>query len=203
MSLSNEDRQEHMDELLGSARVGQLRRKIENMAPKERELTVIEDFSQALKAVGGQYVLPFRFLSKSGQRTSHHLVFVSKHPLGYEIMKGIMAKESTQTDQGVPSFEYNPADRKYPLLFELTRPLDDLKEMLLAAFAGRTVTMDEVYRKHNEGTRFIKSNYKQVLVELEREGRIRCNPPATERPRRKEVPTFPDRVSISFPERKV
>jgi hypothetical protein len=49
-----------------------------------------------------------------------------------------MAKQCSKADQGVPSFSYCPADRKYPLLFELTRPLDDLDGMLHEAFAGQT-----------------------------------------------------------------
>ena len=66
---------------------------------------------------GGKFVLPFRFRNDRGNRTSHHLIFVSKHVKGYTIMKDIMAKESSKREQGVPSFEYSPADEKYPLLF--------------------------------------------------------------------------------------
>ena len=43
-------------------------------------------------------------------------------------MKKIMAKESSKTEQGVASFEYNPADEQYPTLFELNRPLEELGE---------------------------------------------------------------------------
>jgi len=53
-------------------------------------------------------------------------------------MKEIMAAESSLHEQGVPSFHYSPADIRFPLLFELNRPLDDLEEMLLTGFAGRT-----------------------------------------------------------------
>jgi hypothetical protein len=43
-------------------------------------------------------------------------------------MKDIMAKESSVTDQGVPSFTYSPADASTPLLFSLARPFDGLAE---------------------------------------------------------------------------
>ena len=36
-------------------------------------------------------------------QVSNYLVFVSKHFKGYEIMKDIMAAESSTTEQGVPS----------------------------------------------------------------------------------------------------
>ena len=64
-------------------------------------------------------VLPFGFTNERGTRTSHHLIFVSKHFKGYEIMKGVMASESSSSTQGVPSFRYNPADARFPLLFDL------------------------------------------------------------------------------------
>ena len=52
-------------------------------------------------------------------------------------MKKIMAKESSKIEQGVASFEYNPADERYPTLFELNRPLEQLENMLLREYAGR------------------------------------------------------------------
>ena len=54
--------------------------------------------------MGGKYTLPFGFKNASGTRTKHHLIFVSKHRLGYKIMKGVMAKQSSVSEQGVPSF---------------------------------------------------------------------------------------------------
>ncbi len=113
--------------------------------------------------MGGKFVLPFCFKTVKGTRTSHHLIFVSKHPLGYKIMKKVMANQSSSADQGVASFEYNPADVRMPLLFELTRPLDDLKEMLLEQFAGKTMSMIEIYDAHNVDLPYTDSNYKEVL----------------------------------------
>jgi GMT-like protein len=134
-----------------------------------------------LGAGQGRYVLPFRFLNDHGTRTSHHLILVTKAFKGYEIMKSIMAKESSTRDQGVPSFEYSPADKRFPLLFELSAPLDELEEKLLAEFAGQRLTMNNIYVRHNVGRRYIERNYKDALLSLEAKGRIRCEPPAAER----------------------
>lgn len=87
-------------------------------------------------------------------------------------MKEIMAKESSEQTQGVPSFEYNPATLQQPLLFELTRPLDELEAMLLNTFSGRTMTMKEIYDQHHVGKPFISKNYKTALGNLESQGRI-------------------------------
>jgi hypothetical protein len=112
-------------------------------------------------------------------------------------MKEIMAKESSLHEQGVPSFQYSPADKRFPLLFELNRPLDDLGEMLLAQFAGQTLSMKNIYEKHNVGRRFIAKNYKDALKNLEENKSISCNPPRSKR--RKD--SFGDNVVVTFPSR--
>jgi len=199
MGLHNEAVEEHMNALFGEERGGKLRQQLEPLRPFERELTIIEALAEAIKEMGGKYVLPFRFKNDRGNRPSHHLIFVSKDIKGYEIMKEIMAKESSGTEQGVPSFEYNPATRSQSLLFELSRPLDDLEGMLLDYFAGREMTMLEIYDQHHVGKRYIKSNYKSVLSKLEAQGKITASPPADTRRKRNGEPTFRDSVIVTFP----
>lgn len=199
MGLHNEAVEEHMNALFSKERADKLREQLEPMPPLERELAIVETIGQALKEMGGKYVLPFRFKNARGNRTSHHLVFVTKNVKGYEIMKEIMAKESSNVQQGVPSFEYNPATSNQLLLFELSRPLDDLVGMLLNEFACRKMTMLEVYNNHHVGKRYIKANYKDVLAKLESEGKITTDPPADRRPKRKGEVTFADTVRITFP----
>jgi len=195
--LGNDVVEDHMNALFGKDRADQLRPKLAVLAPQDRELVIVEELMQAFCENKKRYVLPFRFKNEKGSRTSHHLFFVSKNPLGYSIMKEIMAKESSTSTQGVPSFEYNPADLRQPLLFKLTRPIDDLTEMLLTTFAGQTVTMQQIFDKHNVGTPYIKKNYKEVLSQLEAECKIVTNPTCP--PRRKG--TFGDKVLVTFPPR--
>jgi three-Cys-motif partner protein len=198
MGLSNQAVREHMDALFGQEAAERLRHEISVLASHQRELAIVEAISESLQELGGKYVLPFRFRSAGGDRTSHHLIFVSKHFRGYEIMKSIMAKESSSTEQGVPSFEYNPALKTQGLLFELNRPLDQLGGLLLNRFAGQRLTMKEIYEAHNVGTRFIKQNYKTILLSLEREGKIKAEPPLSER---KPKNSFADHVRVTFPQR--
>jgi len=201
MGLSNKAVEEHMNALFGKERADDLRDRLNKMEPPQRELTVVEEIAQALKEMGGKYVLPFRFKNDKGNRTSHHLIFVSKHSKGYEIMKNIMAGESTKTSQGVPSFEYSPADVLQPLLFELSRPLDDLADMLLTEYADRRLTVRQVYQEHNVGRPYILKNYKDVIRKMEAEGKVTVNPPAAKRPKRKDEITFADEDEIIFPRR--
>lgn len=198
MGLGNELVKEHIDALFGTERAERLRERLRGLVPGEAELTIVEEIAEALKEMGGRYVLPFRFRNERGSRTSHHLIFVSKHFRGYEIMKDIMSRESSAADQGVPSFEYNPATRDYPLLFELSRPLDELEGQLLNDFAGRTLTMRGIYEEHSVDRPFVKKNYKEALKNLEARSAIEANPPADGRPKN----TFADYVSVSFPARR-
>jgi three-Cys-motif partner protein len=200
MGLSNKAVKEHMEALFGEERAAELAERPQPLSPYQRELTIVEEICKALKEMGGRYVLAFGFKNEKGARTSHHLIFVSKHPLGYGIMKEIMAKESTSAPQGVASFEYSPADKhQQPLLFELARPLDDLEGMLLERFAGRTMTMLQVFEEHNVDTPYIKKNYKDVLTKMEMEGTITAVPPHSSRKKIKGVPTCADTVKVTFP----
>lgn len=198
-ALDNEVFRPLMEALFEADRLDKLRLEIDGLQPADRETSVIETFAQALRGVGGQHVLPFRFTNEGGKRTSHHLVFVSKHFKGFEIMRNIMAKESSSTDQGVPSFAYNPADRRFPLLFELWRPLDELGEMLMAEFANSQIPMNEIYKRHSVGRRFVERNYKDALRKLEEEGRIKTQPPAGKRKVVKGEISFGPNVMVTFP----
>lgn len=195
MGLHNSAVTEHMNALFGKERADALREQLQPMSPYKRELTIVEAICQALKEIGGTYPLPFRFKSADGNRTSHHIIFVSKNVLGYSIMKEIMAKESSSTEQGVPSFEYNQATLYQPLLFELSRPLDELENILLDGFAGQSMTMEDVYNRHHVGKRYIKKNYKEVLIKLEAEGKITAVPAKAKRKKN----TFGDNVRVIFP----
>lgn len=199
--LNNVAVREHMNDLFGENRVEAICEKLEGLGPEDRETLIIEELSQALKELGARYVLPFTFKNEQGTRTKHYLIFGSKNFKGYEIMKEIMARESSDQEQGVGSFAYFPASVNQPTLFALTRPLDDLEEMLATELAGQRLAMREVYERHSVGTPYIKSNYKKVLTKMEASGRIRAEPPAERRRRSKGEVTFADDVVVIFPPR--
>ncbi len=194
MGLNNTLFKENIDSLFGTQRAAILRDRLGSLSVQQRELAILEELWSAFRDLGFPFVLPFCFKDDRGTRTSHHLVFVSKAFKGYEIMKEIMASECSGTEQGVPSFEYNPIEAQYaetqPLLFELARPIDDLREMLLREFAGESLTMKEIYKRHNIGRRFIKKNYKEALLQLEKENKIFV--------KKHKRNSFGDDVSVTF-----
>ncbi len=201
MGIDNKAVKEHMQALFGRDQAILLREKLGEKSVQQRELLIVEELCQALKSHGSEprYVLPFRFKNDAGNRTSHHLIFVSKHFRGYEIMKDIMARESTTDTQGVPSFEYFPADflPQQSLLFQLSRPLDDLKDELLMEFKGITLKMKEIYEQHNIDTPYIKKNYKDVLRQLFDNKTINAVTKNGKSPRKG---IFGDEIVVTFPE---
>ncbi len=194
--LSNDAVRQHMRALFGEQRAEQLRHELHPMKPHQREATIVNALACALKDFGGRFVLPFCFKDDNGKRTTHHLVLVTKHFRGYEKMKGIMARTSSSSSQGVPSFTFCPADsEEQELLFELNRPLDDLEEMLLTSFAGQTLTTREIYEQHSVDLPYIMKNYKDVLANLEKNGVILVKG-------RKSNRGFADDIIVTFPSRK-
>lgn len=201
--LSNPRVKEHMAALFGDQRAAMLTSRLEPLGPAEREALIVEKLGQALKSLGHRYVLPFCFKDKRGTRTTHHLVIVTKHFKGYEVMKDIMAKASSSSDQGVPSFAYAPATgMTQGLLFSLNRPLDTLRDDLLVTFAGQTLTMKQVYEQHSIDTPYIAKNYKEALGQLERDGKIVVVGRKINKNGALSMHGFPDRLSVRFPKRK-
>jgi hypothetical protein len=112
-------------------------------------------------------------------------------------MKEIMASESTSFNDGVPSFEYDPASflPQQTLLFKLSKPLEVLTEELCSIYKGKTLTMLEIYEKHNVDTPFIKRNYKEVLRSLLDTEKISAVSPSGKRPK---SGTFADSTVVTF-----
>lgn len=197
MGLGNTVVEDHMDALFGKERANKLRErfKMQHLKPHEREASIVEEMKAALEEMGGEYVLPFRFRNPEGTRTTHHLFFVTKHFRGYEIMRDVMYKHSHK-EGTVANFEYNPADARWPSLFELLRPLGDLEDMLLTDCAGASIKLRPLFERHSKGKGYVLKNYREVLCRMEQEGKITMDPSCP--PRRRG--TIGKDVVISFPQ---
>lgn len=200
MGVNNDAIKQHMASLFGEERLNKLRGQLpDTLTADEREVIVVQELCDALRQNGSRFVLPFRFKNNNGARTSHHLIFLSKNFRGYEIMKEIMAKESSDIKHGVANFEYNPRDMHYKqgTLFDLlSRPLDDLQGELIEQYAGRTIDFLELYEEHSVDRPYIKKNYKEVLLTMFDTGLISAINPKTNKPPRKG--SFSDEMRITF-----
>lgn len=198
-ALSNPAFRTHMNMLFGEERSTELFNTLGTHEPDERENTIVSAIKEALQEGPAKFVHTYYFKGKDRKRTSHHIVFATKHELGLDIMKGIMAKESSEKEDGVPSFGYSPEQEAQGLLFPQPSPIDELMISLLGCFQGQTLRMFDIYRQHNVGRDYIISNYKEALRRLETKGAITVEPPAATRPVRNGTVTFADDVFVTFP----
>jgi three-Cys-motif partner protein len=194
MGISNPSLKTRMDEVLGAETAETLRQTVRMIESAERERAILKHLAEALTKTYGRFVLPFRFYSEDKRRVSHFLIFVTKHFLGYDIMKTVMANASSSFDQGVPSFEYNPHASETEVL-PGAGPLDNLEDVLSRDLAGQTLSMKSIYEAHSVGRPYVSKNYKDVLKKLEAAGKIRATPPASER----KPNSFADGVKVEFP----
>jgi hypothetical protein len=152
--------------------------------------------AQSLRNVGGEYVLPFEFESLHGERTSHHVIFVSKEFIGYHIMKDIMSKQSTDNGE-VRRLVFTPTQSpQLRFLFELLRPHNKqlLKELLHRRCAGKTQCVWDVYRENTVDTPYTLRNVQDALIELESEKLVTVDKPREKRIRAGQVTLGKDRV---------
>jgi three-Cys-motif partner protein len=205
-ALSNPVFTENMDALFGRESANRLRRELQGKEPWQRQELIIAELKRALARLGGRYSIEYCFKNDGGHKTSHFLIFTSKNVLGYNIMKQIMAGESSSNDHGVASFQFNPLDKtdrpEQGTLFEMPNAVDDLASTLIKEYAGRKITVGEIYRKHNVGRRFIFRNYQDAIKKLDADGRVRTNPPIEKRTRAHKV-TLSETVEVTFPQMEV
>jgi three-Cys-motif partner protein len=198
--LNYEGIEQHLISLFGADHLESIRKQVEQTSsPEKREAIILQELCDALKNNGVKYVLPFRFKDSNGTKTSHHLIFISKHFRGYDIMKGIMRKQSSSIIGEAASFEYNPHSTFYKqgsLLDHLSRPTSELQEILVKDYTGRTTTVKNMYEEHSVDKPYVKSNYIDVLKKLFAQGKITVIDPETGKPPRRG--TFPDRTKITF-----
>jgi hypothetical protein len=182
-----------MDLLFGGECAAGLRASLPALPPGEREAAIINALKRAIKNLGIPYIHPFSFTDEYRDRTSHHLILATKSNLGYTRMKDITAGHSTESNQGVPSFNYDPSpDAQTSFAFET--PLDDLQSMLMDEFAGRILSVREIHDLHCVDRPYRLPDYRRALRSLEDRGMVTADPPAG---KRKGV--FPDHVHATFP----
>jgi three-Cys-motif partner protein len=192
MNLGCEGMNGPINEFFRAERAEELRRTVERLRPAQREEAILKAMQGAIKNLGAQ-VGKFTYRSKTGSRATHHLLCVSKHRQGMALFKEISAKESTSFDYDVPSLEHDPSAEIYQQ--GLFSPLAELEEELLATYAGKVLTPDQIYHDHHNGKPYILKNYRQALLHLEETGAVRIDPPRTNRPRSE---SFPRETLVTF-----
>lgn len=207
-AINNQAVQDHVRVLYGADHFDHLRAQLRTgLTPEERESIILDEFMRALKNRGGRFVLPFKFRDDRGTRTSHYVLFVNKHFLGYSIMKDIMFGESS-SDQEVRHFEWAPSPSsrlvQLSLLPDLSSPsnvysIGMLKRFLLEVCQGQSPSVRQIYELHSVDTPYTERNFKTAIRELEAEGTVSISTPASRRQKKNGVVTLADGLIVTFP----
>jgi len=197
--IKTDVQEKNMIKIFGDEVYRQLRETLPQGNPKKREEMIMNGLVKALNNIGLEYVLPFKFRFEGSEKTSHYLVFASKGVKGFNIMKEVLSKNCTKGVDGVRLFEYTHTAYRadgyqLSLLGSFNTPFDKFKEKLCERFRGKTLTASDVFIQDTKNTEYISSEYKDALKQLEQEGKIVCDRPATERKKG----TLADSTKITF-----
>lgn len=193
---------ERMNDLFGAERAPRLRAMVKDMSPAKRQEAIVSELILALKEVGGKYVQPFEVESQHGQRTSHYIIFVSKSPRGYFIMKDIMFGMSSDEAE-VKRFGYVPVrSPQLRMLLDYDRPysIPALKQLLLTLCAGQQLSVKQVYEGYTVDTPYVLRHVQSALRQLEAEGLVTIDVPAEKRQKRNGIPTLAETRTVTFPQ---
>jgi three-Cys-motif partner protein len=189
---------EPLDLVFGRHRAEALRSKILGLAPTQREEAIVAEMKEALKEIGARCALPFRFISATADRTSHHLLFSSKNPKGCLIMKDVMRNRSSNLVQGLGTFEFTGKARApEQFLIPGLGPLYELGADLARKFQGRTISFKRLLSEDIHPTA-AERNYKDAILQLEDEGIVSVMVPGRARRKVKGKPTLPADAVITF-----
>ena len=203
MALSSNTKfDEHLQGIFGAEETTRLKEELAKLTPAQREPRVIQRLTEALTKNKANYVLPFKFYGVQQKRTSHFIVFVTKHPTACKIMKQIMYSNSAKDADGVATFSFEDSFNfggEYEQLSLLQQPLFELQEELIKVFSGKRVSVKELCNKYETdfSCYFVAKNVKDALRMLESEGRIQIISGRKQK-MRNGVLNMPDAAIIQF-----
>lgn len=178
MALSSNTKfDEHLKSLFGDTRTAELKKRLAHQPPEQREPIVLNALIEALRENKSNYVLPFKFYSTEMLRTSHFIIFVTKHPVACKIMKQIMYSNSAKDSDDVATFSFEDS-RNFGVGFEqltiFDRPIQSLRGDILRKYAEKTISVGSICNEIDcdFSSHFVSKNVKDVLKQLELEGKI-------------------------------
>ena len=203
MALSSNTKfDEHLKSLFGEARTATLKGQLANLPASQREPIVLNALVDALCENKSNYVLPFKFYSTEMLRTSHFIIFVTKHPTACKIMKQIMYSNSAKDSDGVATFSFEDS-RNFGIGHDqisfFDRPIEELKMEILKRHSGQTVQVSQLCEEVDcdFSNHYVGKNVKEVLKNLEIEGKLNVISGRTQKYRCGNL-NMPDKAIIQF-----
>jgi len=201
MALSNTKFDVYLEDIFGVERTQNLKKQLAPLSPAQREPVVLNGLIEALKEGGAKYVLPFKFYSQEMLRTSHFIVFVSKHATACKIMKTIMYANSAKDLDGVAKFSFEDS-HNFSGLEQLSlfgKPIQALQDTLLEQYSGKRVMVKEICDRVELDitNHFVGKNVKDVLRKLEAQGVVSVISGRKQK-MRNGVLNMPDKALVEF-----
>lgn len=187
MDLSNPAVQTNVDRLFGDREWR--RQPFMGQRSIARENGFLDYFVSRLRA---KYVLPFRIGydpedKVRGERTKYYLLHASNHPSAVLLMKEVMWPLGDEDG----TFDFSGESQG--VLISRTPQANELREILLRAFAGKELTFDNV-REQTWKLPFIEKHYREVIQKLRAEGVVKVTAVSSKKSGLKErdLVRFPD-----------
>ncbi len=161
---------------------------------------VVERLQMALKRHNKprtMYFLPFAVEHDRRNMISHYLIFLTKHPKGFEIMKFIMAKRSYKDQNDIPLYLFTNVPQ---LEFEFAGKMDNLLRSLTRDFTGQVINVRKLVDLcHRKGYMYTTENIKSALDVLEVRSLLSVDVPRQKRPKNKDGKiTMGDKRTVTF-----
>ncbi|MCI8627741.1 MAG: three-Cys-motif partner protein TcmP [Lachnospiraceae bacterium] len=179
-AITNSKVLSEMLELFGEKHYKLLLKKIQNQHGQNRESIVVNEMAEAIRDIGIPHLLPFRFKFAGQERTSHYLIFASKNKTAFSIMKDIMYSIGEKDFNNIGKFEFIPScDKEHfqqlSIIDLFTTTFEDFKRYLCEQYHGKSMSVKNLIEQDITNTKFVRSQYKDALKQLEAEGKIYCN----------------------------
>lgn len=182
LSLKNPAYKAHLDNLFGSERTNSLKILTEGLNSDldagpalARETAILDKLKETILALGGKHVFPFGFRNPSGKRLLHCVVLASKDVKAETIWKDILASESAEDAEGIPTHHHRNIDQYGLGLGTPQNSMKVLKQEIIDVLEDLRLPIDIQYLQdiHSPGKNYVSKNYRAALRELEREGLIK------------------------------
>lgn len=202
-NIKEETQEKNMKNLFGEREYNNLLREFE-ITPKglSREFLLLNTFISALESKLGKklYSLNFAMNFRKKKRTNYHLIFLSKHKLGFKIMRGILTSRSAKDHKNMPLFVNEELSLNKELqgqleLGESSKLFNELKANLMIDFNEQTILVKDLFaRCLLNGYKYDNPLIREALHSLRDNGKIL---PIEDR-RKKKNNDFGDLVVIKF-----
>ena len=180
-NIENSSEEEGMIDLFGEKGLKELRDFFKKQASWfQRDRMILKSLASRIREIKGDplYFLPFGMEFEDRKLISYYLILITKHHLGFAIMKDIMSKEErcVLDPDGIPLYYYSKIEREKGTQLKLhlekhSNRMGILRERLRNDFSKRKIRVKDLVESCHKKRYFeTSSNVIEALLMLEELG---------------------------------